>query len=863
MPRGVFICHASTDAPVARRVVDVLEQNGVPCWIAPRDIAPGDNYTQAILDALAAAPALVLVFSSAADTSPHVRRELEMAVGSDTAIVPVRLEAKDPSAALRYFIGTSQWLDAVAVPAATWEPVLVRAVQKALRPSAHRHVSEPERPEAEPAQHDAPAARPPSPVPAPPGPTWGRDELRQQVLGLMTDGRHRLVTLTGLGGIGKTRVATVVATDLHEAGHDVRFVAPAERTTAEQLRQTLAELTESAASVVVLDNLEVVPDAAPLLADLLHSASGLSFLVTSRVPLGLPQEREVPVPPLAVPRPGDSAETTRSSPAVQLLVETATQASPSFRVEGNEERIGQLCRLLDGVPLAIELAAARLKALGIERVHASLAESLDLLSTGSTAVPERQRALTTTISWSFDRLSETERRVCERLAVFEGWFTLEAIEAVCADLGVVLDAVTSVVDAGLLRTDESAGYIRYTMPTTVRTFARRRLESSAETKVREALGDHLLVEVRRWGTHLDTARGPEVLDRFEDAADDVDAAVDAALEADRLGPAVDLTLASAPFWVAAGRVTQELSRVEHVVARVPAGSTEAARLHAIAGRLAYHVDNFDTATTELQTALTLGEKLRDEVVVAYARCYLGATLFSTGHSEEGAELARLAFEDSERLDLYPLAAEALAVVAISYAVRGEWDQEREAHIRRLRIVREHGDLARTADALNTLAEIALDEDDAVTASSYAAESLELAAGRLPMESRDATITLSRAAAASGDYAHASELLRRAVAESDRSGQDLAVAQCLRVGGCLAAHRGDAALAVRLFAAAQLVSPSASGTEEPAERDLAAGLERARGELGSDRAEHEWRLGAGLPLSTMLEQLSEAISPVAT
>ena len=87
---------------MARRVVEALEEHGVPCWIAPRDIAPGDNYTQAILDALAAAPALVLVFSSAADTSPHVRRELEMAVGSDTAIVPVRLEAKDPSAALGY-----------------------------------------------------------------------------------------------------------------------------------------------------------------------------------------------------------------------------------------------------------------------------------------------------------------------------------------------------------------------------------------------------------------------------------------------------------------------------------------------------------------------------------------------------------------------------------------------------------------------------------------------------------------------------------------------------------------------------------------------------------------------------------------
>jgi hypothetical protein len=132
VPGGVFICHASADAAMARRIVAVLERAGVTCWIAPRDIEPGEEYTQAILDALEAAPAVVLVFSAATNKSPHVRRELETTVGSDTRIIPVRLEPVEPARSLRYFIGTAQWLDTVDVPRERWEQSLVRGVRRAL-----------------------------------------------------------------------------------------------------------------------------------------------------------------------------------------------------------------------------------------------------------------------------------------------------------------------------------------------------------------------------------------------------------------------------------------------------------------------------------------------------------------------------------------------------------------------------------------------------------------------------------------------------------------------------------------------------------------------------------------------------------
>ena len=142
---GVFISHASADAAVARRVVELLEDSAVECWIAPRDIAPGTSYAEAIVDGLATAPAVVLLFSRAADASPHVRRELDAAVGRDTPLFPVRLEDIAPSPSLRYFIGTFHWLDTVGVPAATWEDALVTGVGQLLGVAAPSDASERDR----------------------------------------------------------------------------------------------------------------------------------------------------------------------------------------------------------------------------------------------------------------------------------------------------------------------------------------------------------------------------------------------------------------------------------------------------------------------------------------------------------------------------------------------------------------------------------------------------------------------------------------------------------------------------------------------------------------------------------------------
>jgi hypothetical protein len=203
MRGGVFVCHASPDAGMAQRAVEVLEAAGVACWIAPRDIEAGENYTQAILDALDEAPAVVLIFSSATNDSPHVTRELETAVGSGKRIIPVRLEDVDPTRALRYFIGTSQWLDASGPADNWWSPSLVRAVRRAIG-EADTDLAPvvPARPMPRPSTAPTPeSAAPTAPIEAARSPWTGRS-----------------AALVGAGLVAAVVVAVVIAVSLSRGG---------------------------------------------------------------------------------------------------------------------------------------------------------------------------------------------------------------------------------------------------------------------------------------------------------------------------------------------------------------------------------------------------------------------------------------------------------------------------------------------------------------------------------------------------------------------------------------------------------------------------------------------------------------------
>jgi predicted ATPase/class 3 adenylate cyclase len=327
-------------------------------------------------------------------------------------------------------------------------------------------------------------------LPIPAGGTVGRESEVAAVVALLADPRTRLVTLTGPGGIGKTRLAVeaahAVAADL--AGGVVFVplaaitdpslvlgaVADALGARREPGQDAVASVSSALAgdrTLLVLDNLEHLVDVAGDLAGLVDRAPAAVVLATSRVPLRLRAERQFPVGALAVPD------------AVRLFAERATAVRPTFSADRDDAgAVAEICRRLDGLPLAIELAAARIRVLPPRALLARLGERLDVLGSGPVDLPPRQRTLRATVDWSHDLLRPHEQALFARLAVFAGGWSLEAAEVVCGrtEEPDVLDTLSALVDASLVLSDEDAAEVRFSMLETVRVYAGERLSASPD-----------------------------------------------------------------------------------------------------------------------------------------------------------------------------------------------------------------------------------------------------------------------------------------------------------------------------------------------------------------------------------------------
>ncbi|HYO81998.1 MAG TPA: protein kinase, partial [Bryobacteraceae bacterium] len=341
-------------------------------------------------------------------------------------------------------------------------------------------------------------------------PFIGRDSELARIRDLLLDPALHLMTLTGPGGTGKTRLALEAAAESSDSFSggvhfvdlapltDARLVTPAiakalgvKETPGQDLSHAVRERLCSAGRVLlVLDNFEHVIDAAASVGDLLRACSHLVVLVTSRVALRVYGEQEFPVPALPLPDPKliPSPETLAGFASVALFVQRAAATRPDFRLTPeNAAAVGELCRRLDGLPLAIELAAARVKILPPGSLLARIESRLELLTGGARDVPERQQTLRRTIDWSYELLTPSERTLFARLSVFAGGCTLEAVEAVCntrEDLEVnVFDGVASLVDKSLLKqvTDEEAEP-RFVLLETIREYARERLRTSGQAE---------------------------------------------------------------------------------------------------------------------------------------------------------------------------------------------------------------------------------------------------------------------------------------------------------------------------------------------------------------------------------------------
>jgi non-specific serine/threonine protein kinase len=466
-------------------------------------------------------------------------------------------------------------------------------------------------------------------------------------------GRARLLTLTGPGGSGKTRLSIALAARVEAEFRDgVHFVplaavrdpslVPASIAQGIGLQdargQSLLEHMRSYLAgrevLLILDNFEQVLSAGEFVVELLGTNSGLRILVTSRSPLRVSGEQELPVPPLLLPEAVTpvSAASLAGCESAQLFAARAAASIPSFTVtDENAEAIAGIVRRLDGLPLAIELAAARVKVLPPEAILTRLADSLGLLVGGSRDVPDRQRTLRATIAWSHDLLSEPARRLLAACSVFRGGIGLEHIEAVCARalrLGVpVLDALQELADQSLLRLASSSVAVpRYAMLETVREFAAGQLGDLPECE--EVRAAHASVF---WALAKDLARPPSSpgragLDLLELEHDNFRAALDWYDETD---PAVALRLANrlTGFWSVRGHFSEGRRRLGDLLGRV--GSEDPERVDALNGAAWLATDQGDRAS-----ALELLDESISRARVAQDPVREAAGLYTRGRARQ-------------------------------------------------------------------------------------------------------------------------------------------------------------------------------------------------------------------------------------
>ncbi|MDQ3541650.1 MAG: AAA family ATPase, partial [Chloroflexota bacterium] len=668
-------------------------------------------------------------------------------------------------------------------------------------------------------------------VMAPQSAIIGRERQIRAVRDVLDQPGVRLVTLTGTGGVGKTRLALEVASS-HAActGKNAVFVSLAPLRAPDLILPAIAEalgieredgaplaglITEHLAGeplLLLLDNCEHLPAAAPTIAELLEACSSLNVLATSRTPLHLPDERVLDVPPLALPDPQHLPplpELARTG-SVALFVERARATEPGFDLTAkNAKVVAAICARLDGLPLAIELAAVRLQVLSPTSLLSRLTNRLRLLTRGEPNHPDRHQTLRSTIDWSYDQLRPLEQKTFQRLAVFTGGCDLAAAEFV-AGLGAdvsgeegrphsditALDAIAELLDNALLGRLVVDGEPRFTMLETIREYAIEQLESSGdapETRKRHAEYFASLAEAAEPALSIGLVEGhwPNRLER--DHAN-LRAALDWSLGQE--DPEIGLRLASALvwFWWIRGHLVEGSGWLERALTR-SADNRSALRSKLLdgAGKLARTRGDLDHATKLHEESLHIATSLEDDVLTARALAHIALVSEATHHTERAIELFDRALELARRSRQREL----LATILTNYGLMKLTNEDQRYGIE---LLEEGLVMARDLGPSGFLGAILSNLGDA---------------------------RLGR-----GDHAGAASLYRECLTLQSELGNMRGIADALLGIGNVVLHGGDPRFAARLLASGEALYESIRATPPPpAVRQFADARNVAKASMG--------------------------------
>ena len=495
----------------------------------------------------------------------------------------------------------------------------------------------------------------------------GRDSEMQTLRPWLADSAARLITLTGPGGAGKTRLALELARAIAAEG-EVRvlfvglaavrnsaFVAAAISETLGGVDATALDLSkrvraacDGTPTLLVLDNFEQVLDAAPLVADLLAAVAALRVLVTSRAPLRLRGEREYAVGPLALERDTASPADLARSPAVRLFVERVRDVQPDFRLTtANGSTVREICQRLDALPLALELAAPWIKVLTPEDLLRRLEHDVLLSTVGPRDLPERQQTMNATVAWSYQLLGPNEQRVFRRLGVLPGRFPIEAATAVVAGRegtaarsDEALGTAAALIDKSLLLRAESAVSTRplYQMLETVRAYAALELTAAGERDdALEGLARYCVAEASLAADGLIGAAQVEWLNRVRQDLESYRAALTWLVDRDRPAEACDIAWSLFFYWAIRGHAAEGLRWYEQILSRPSIPPAVETRALLGAGAMRYTQGELENARTAAARALVLARETSDLAMIARAENLLGDLDHSLGNADAALE----------------------------------------------------------------------------------------------------------------------------------------------------------------------------------------------------------------------------------